>query len=118
MRQDHYPLSSKYHADRVETRTSLIRPSDSHSAGMHALVLALVGEARQVMGVYRSDKSVRMLTHAVLAANLCLIFLHICLKLIAYFDFYRDQLYRRDLLITTEGGYPEMFNYLQLAVLG
>jgi hypothetical protein len=70
------------------------------------------------MHAYQSDTLARAIIHAVLAVNCCLILVHIFVALIAYFDFYSDQFFHSDLLITAEGGYPEMFNYLQLAVLG
>jgi hypothetical protein len=39
------------------------------------------------------------------------------LRLILRLDFHTDVLFHRGLLLGTEGGYPEMLNYLQLAAL-
>jgi hypothetical protein len=67
--------------------------------------------------VYRADRTARMIVHAVLGANLLLIGVHMILRLIPRLDFHAEVLFHMSLLIGTEGGYPEMFNYVQLAVL-
>jgi hypothetical protein len=118
MRKDDRPGSQ----DTTQTPSGLsglrARASDYLPAGIHALVLASVAKVSQFLDKYRSDKSARTAIHVVLVANCCLIGLHSFLELIAYFDFYFDTLYRPDLLITTDLGYPEMLCYFQLAVLG
>jgi hypothetical protein len=81
------------------------------------LVPALVSKARQLAQSYRADRAARMIVHAVLGANLVLIGVHIILRLILRLHFHTEVLFHRSLLIGTEGGYPEMFNYVQLAVL-
>lgn len=84
---------------------------------IRALVPALGSKARQLIQAYQADSAVRTMIHAVLGANLFLIGLHVILRLILRLDFHTDVLFHRSLLIGTEGGYPEMLNYLQLAVL-
>ena len=96
---------------------SVVRASDYHRGGVHAHIFALAHKLRQFMYSYQQDRVARSIIYAITTANCCLIGFHIVLRLVAYSDIYRDKLFRRDLLITTEGGYPEIFNYLQLAVL-
>ena len=39
------------------------------------------------------------------------------MAIIRYFDFNSDMFFYKNLLITTDRGYPEAFNYVQLAVV-
>ena len=95
-----------------------VKDAENHREGIHADIIALTSKIRQFIDAYRSDKAARALIHLVLAINCSLIGLHIVLELIEYFHFHSDSSYHRDFLITTDRGYPETFNYLQLAVLG
>jgi hypothetical protein len=82
-----------------------------------ALVPALASKARQVIQAYQADRTARTMILAVMAANLSFIGVHIILRLALRFGLQIDASLRSDLMVGTEGGYPEMFNYLQLAVL-
>jgi hypothetical protein len=86
-------------------------------SGIRTCVPALVSKARQLVHAYRVDRTARAIIYAILGANLLFIGLHMVLRLIWRLDFHIDVLFRRGLLLGTEGGYPEMFNYVQLAVL-
>jgi hypothetical protein len=86
-------------------------------SGIRALVPALVSKARQLVQAYQADRTARTIIDVVLGANFLFIALHMILRLILRLDFHTDILFHRGLLLGTEGGYPEMFNYLQLAVL-
>jgi hypothetical protein len=77
----------------------------------------LVSKVRQLVQAYEADSSARAMIHAVVGANLFLIGLHMMSRVILRLDFHTDVLFHSNLLIGTEGGYPEMFNYFQLAVL-
>lgn len=94
---------------------SVIGLSDRHVADIRAHIIVLLTKTQQFIDIYQRYKSTRTIIHAILAANGFLIGLHIFLVFAAYFDIYRDA--HRKLFVTTEGGYPEIFNYVQLAVL-
>ena len=115
MQQDDRSPQSNHQSSPVGPRMSGV--SDRHPAGLHAHVLGSVGKGRQFIHAYQNDKWARTIIHAVLAANCCLIVFHVFLEFVEYFEFYGASLYHQNFLVTTEGGYPEMFNYLQLAVL-
>jgi hypothetical protein len=95
----------------------VIGVSDRPATGIRAHIVAVFEKMQQFIDVYQNDKSARTIIHAILATNILLISIHILLSFASYFEIYRDTLFDRSLLVTTEGGYPEIFNYLQLAVL-
>lgn len=117
MRPDDRVPQSKCQTISVGARASVARTWGHHSGGISALFCGSAAKARQFIQAYRGDRSARTIIHAVLAANVCLIAVHVFLWLTKRFDFHASTLFRQDLLIDAEGGYPEMFNYLQIGAL-
>jgi hypothetical protein len=114
MRQDDYPPRLRSHADWVGSHPSTVTTSDHRAASIRVLVATLARKARQFVHAYQSDRSARTIIYVIVAVNCCLIGIDIFLKFMSYFGHYH---YHPDFQVTVEGGYPELFNYLQLTVV-
>jgi hypothetical protein len=91
------------------------RTCDRRGGGSDAPIAAFRTKIRQFITSYQTDHVARTMIYALFSVNFLLILAYIAFKVMIYLDPTRHAVYYY-FLITSDHGYPELFNYMQLAV--